>query len=177
MRCAMLGLLLTPLIINLRSALGEDASKTPADARPPVVLTDEARKLHESSLVFDGHNDLPWELRQQAQGRFDRLDISQPQPKKLHTDIPRLRQGGVGAQFWSVWVPGSTAKRGEAASTTLEQIALVKAMISRYPETFEFALTTGDIERLSKTGKIAARIGLEGVYSIEKSTPIVRQLY
>jgi membrane dipeptidase len=165
------------LMIFATSVQGEDSSKPPSDARPPVVLTDEARELHASSLVIDGHNDLPWELRQQAQGRFDRLDIAKPQPKKLQTDIPRLRQGGVGAQFWSVWVPGSTANRGEALSTTLEQIALVKAMIARYPETFELALTTDDIERIHKSGKIASLIGVEGGYSIEGSIPILRQLY
>jgi len=165
------------LVIFAASVHGNDSSKPPTETRPPVVLTDEARQLHASSLVIDGHNDLPWELRQQVQGRFDRLDISKPQPQKLQTDIPRLRQGGVGAQFWSVWVPGSTAKRGEALSTTLEQIALVKAMIARYPETFELALTTDDIERIHKSGKIASLIGVEGGYSIEGSIPILRQLY
>ncbi|MBA3485500.1 MAG: membrane dipeptidase [Pirellulales bacterium] len=177
MRSALILSLLTFLVIVAASVHGEDSSKPQADARPPVVLTDAARELHASSLVIDGHNDLPWELRQQAQGRFDRLDISKPQPQKLQTDIPRLRQGGVGAQFWSVWVPGSTAKRGEALSTTLEQIALVKAMIARYPETFELALTTEDIERVHKSGKIASLIGVEGGYSIEGSIPILRQLY
>jgi membrane dipeptidase len=157
--------------------VAEDASKSSASDLPPVVLTDEARELHASSLVIDGHNDLPWELRQQTRGRFEQLDIAKPQAGKLHTDIPRLRQGGVGAQFWSVWVPGSTAKRGEALSTTLEQIALVKAMVSRYPETFELALTTNDIERIYKSGKIASLIGVEGGYSIENSIPILRQLY
>ena len=165
------------LMIFAVNVHGEDNSKPQADARPPVVLTVKARELHASSLVIDGHNDLPWELRKQVQGRFDRLDISKPQPQKLQTDIPRLRQGGVGAQFWSVWVPGSTAKRGEALSTTLEQIALVKAMISRYPETFELALTTDDIERIYKSGKIASLIGVEGGYSIEGSIPTLRQLY
>jgi membrane dipeptidase len=146
------------------------------DNRPPVVLTDEARALHASSLVIDGHNDLPWELRTQAQGRFDRLDISQQQ-SKVQTDIPRLRQGGVGAQFWSVWVPMDTAKRGAALTTTLEQIDLVKAMIARYPDAFELALTADDIERIHKSGKIASLIGLEGGHSIEGSLNVLRELY
>lgn len=145
-------------------------------SRPPVVLTDEARKLHAETLLIDGHNDLPWELRQQARGQFDKLDVSKVQPT-LQTDIPRLRQGGVGAQFWSVWVPGETSKRGAALSTTIEQIELVKAMIARYPETFELALTADDIERIAKTGKIASLIGVEGGYSIEGSIPVLRQLY
>ena len=141
-----------------------------------MVLTDEARQLHASALLIDGHNDLPWELRSQARGQFDKLDISKPQ-KTLQTDIPRLRQGGVGAQFWSVWVPVDTAKRGAALTTTLEQIELVKAMIARYPETFELALTVDDIERVHRSGKIASLIGVEGGHSIEGSLNVLRQLY
>jgi membrane dipeptidase len=158
----------------LAEARAADAPTT--DARKPVVLTDEARKLHASSLLIDGHNDLPWEIRTQESGRFDRLDISLRQ-SKLQTDIPRLRQGGVGAQFWSVWVPVDTAKRGAALTTTLEQIELVKAMIARYPEAFELALTADDIERIHKTGKIASLIGVEGGHSIEGSLNVLRQLY
>lgn len=145
-------------------------------AKPPIVLTDEARKLHAETLLIDGHNDLPWELRQQARGQFDKLDISKEQ-KSLQTDIPKLRKGGVRAQFWSVWVPGETSKRGAALSTTIEQIELVKAMIAQYPDTFELALTADDIERIAKTGKIASLIGMEGGYSIEESIPVLRQLY
>jgi membrane dipeptidase len=146
------------------------------DSRKPVVLTEKARKLHASSLLIDGHNDLAWEIRKKGGGKFDKLDISQRQPK-LQTDIPRLREGGVGAQFWSVWVPTETARRGTALTTTLEQIELVKAMIARYPETFELALTADDIERIHKSGKIASLIGVEGGYSIENSIPVLRQLY
>ncbi len=146
------------------------------DTRPPVVLTDRARKLHESSLVIDGHNDMPWEIRKQADGKFDKLDIAKLQPT-LQTDIPKLRKGGIGAQFWSVWVPGETAKRGAALTTTLEQIELVKAMIAHYPETFELALTADDVERIHKTGKIASLIGVEGGYSIENSIKVLQQLY
>jgi membrane dipeptidase len=152
-------------------ALGGEFSAR-ADERSPVVLTDEARALHASSLLIDGHNDLPWELR----GRVDETDISQPQ-KRLQTDIPRLREGGVGAQFWSVWVPMSTAKRGQALKTTIEQIELVKGMIARYPDVFELALTADDIERIHKSGKIASLIGMEGGHSIEGSLNVLRQLY
>src|SRR5436190_16895947 len=91
---------------------------------PTVVLTDEGRKVHFESFVFDGHNDLPWEMRTKADSSFDKRDIRQPQPK-MHTDIPRLRKGGVGAQFWSVYVPAETAKKGTALNDTLEQIQLV----------------------------------------------------
>src|SRR5678815_6088846 len=107
-----------------------------AQDRAPVVLSDEAKKIHFESFVFDGHNDLPWELRTKADSSFDKRDIRQPQPK-MHTDIPRLRKGGVGAQFWSVYVPAETMKKGTALSDTLEQIALVKQMIERYPDVLE----------------------------------------
>src|SRR5712671_5893726 len=145
---------------------GEDA-KPQAD-RGRIGLTDAAKKLHASALVIDGHNDMPWEVRTKGSSNFDKLDISKSQPT-LQTDIPRLREGGVGAQFWSVWVPVETGYRGEALSTTLEQIELVKRMIARYPATFELALTTDDIERIHRDGKIASLIGVEGGYSIEES--------
>jgi membrane dipeptidase len=157
-----------------RSVYSED-EKSPTD-RPRIKLTEAAKKLHESSLVIDGHNDMPWEIRKRGSSSFDKMDISQPQPK-LQTDIPRLHKGGIGAQFWSVWVPGETGYRGEALSTTLEQIDLVKRMIARYPDTFELALSTDDIERIHKEGKIASLIGVEGGYSIEESLKTLEKLY
>src|SRR6478736_128921 len=152
----------------------EDA-KPPAD-RPPIVLTERAKKLHASALMIDGHNDMPWEVRKQGSSSFDKMDISKPQPT-LQTDIPRLRAGGVGAQFWSVWVPVEAGYRGEALSTTLEQIDLVKRMIARYPETFALALSADDIDRIHKEGKIASLIGVEGGYSIEESLNTLEKLY
>lgn len=157
-------------------AAAEAPLRVGTETRPPVVLTDAARRLHASVLVIDGHNDLPWELRKQAAGQFERMDISQPQAS-LQTDIPRLRQGGVGAQFWSVWVPVDTAKRGAALSTTLEQIDLVHRMLARYPETFELARTADDIERIHRAGKIASLIGVEGGHSIEGSLTVLRRLH
>lgn len=77
--------------------------------RAPVVLTEEALRLHQDAPVFDGHNDLPWKLREKNDPFFKTLDISREQ-KSLHTDIPRLKKGGVGAQFWSAYVPADTAK-------------------------------------------------------------------
>jgi len=156
------------LDLALTEASGEE--------KPPVVLTEAAKKIHQSALVIDGHNDLPWELRQQGSLLFDRLDIAKPQAK-LQTDIPRLRQGGVGAQFWSVYVPASTAYDGTALSATLEQIEMVHAMIDHYPQTFERALTVDDIERIHKAGKIASMIGVEGGHCIENSLSVLGQLY
>jgi membrane dipeptidase len=144
--------------------------------RKPIVLSDAARELHRRSLVVDGHNDLPWEIRTQGSSDFSKIDISQPQPK-LHTDIPRLREGGVGAQFWSVWVPVDLGYKGQALATTLEQIELVKLMLTHYPETFELALSTSDIERAHADGKIASLIGVEGGHCIEESLGTLRNLY
>ena len=152
------------------------ASQAFAQTRDPVVLTDEAKKIHFESFVFDGHNDLPWELRTKADSSFDKRDIRQPQPA-MHTDIPRLRKGGVGAQFWSVYVPAETMRKGTALNDTLEQIELVKTMIARYPDTFEAARTAADVERIVKTGKIASLMGVEGGHSIEDSIENLRRLH
>ena len=93
--------------------------------------------------MFDGHNDLAWALRKQVAYDLSQRDIATPQPR-LHTDIPRLRAGGVGAQFFSVYVPG-TLLGGAAVTATLEQIDCVARIIAAYPETFEAARTASDV--------------------------------
>ena len=147
-----------------------------AAERPPVVMTDAARRIHASGFVFDGHNDLPWAIRTDFASSFDRADLAH-HVDKLHTDIPRLRQGNVGAQFWSVFVPADTAADGTAFAKTMEQIELVKAMVKRYPETFELARTVSDIERIRARGKIASLIGVEGGHCIENSLENLRRLH
>jgi membrane dipeptidase len=154
---------------------GQDIDR-PSPNRGPVVLTEAAKKLHASCLVFDGHNDLPWQYRARDMPSFDLLDITKPQPE-LHTDIPRIRTGGLGAQFWSVFVPFSTSQEGKSLLMTLEQIDLVHRMIDRYPDTFELALTADDVERIHRAGKVASLIGMEGGHSIENSINALRQLY
>jgi membrane dipeptidase len=166
----LLGVFLAAMFIPTVHA--EDSPKE----RPPVVLTEAAKRLHSTAIVIDGHNDLPWELRAQGGLSFTRLDISQHQPS-LQTDIPRLRQGGLGAQFWSVYVPSKTANDGTALVATLEQIELIHAMIDRYSDTFELALTAQDIRRIHGEGKIASLLGVEGGHSIENSLGVLRQLY
>src|SRR6185312_505840 len=114
-----------------------------------------ARALHAKALLIDGHNDYPWALREHDPSRnLDTLDISKPQPS-IMTDIPRLKAGGVGAQFWSVYVPVELQGQ-KAVTATLEQIDIVHRMMRKYPETFELALSAGDIERIHKQGKIAS---------------------
>jgi membrane dipeptidase len=131
-----------------------------------------ARALHLAVPMFDGHNDYPWEVREKAGKDPALLDIRNAQPATM-TDIPRLRQGGVGAQFWSVYVPASLAGQ-EAVTATLEQIDIVYRMIARYPDTFELALTADDVERIFRSGKIASLIGLEGGHSIDSSLGALR---
>lgn len=150
-------------------------ASAPVD-RPSVTVSEEAKAIHARGFVFDGHNDLPWVVRTEASRSFDSLDISKPQPK-IHTDIPRLKLGGVGAQYWSVFVPSDTVKTGAAHQTTIEQIEIVKAMIARYPETFELALTSDDVNRIRAAGKIASMIGMEGGHAIENSIAKLRRLH
>src|SRR5438105_8693630 len=130
-------------------------------------LIDQASAiLHETPLI-DGHNDIPWQYREKVSLDLSKLDIRQPQPT-LHTDIPRLRRGGVGGQFWSVYVP-ATMQGKEAVRATMEQIDIVYQMMERYPDTFELARTAADVERIFKAGKIASLIGMEGGHSIDNS--------
>ncbi len=144
--------------------------------RQPVTLTPEAEAVHFSGMLFDGHNDLPWEIREKGNSSFDNLDISKDQPT-LHTDITRLRKGGLKAQFWSVYVPADADRNGDALSQTLHQISIVKAMMKRYPETFEFASSSSDIDRIVQSGKIASMMGIEGGYSIENEISNLQRLY
>ncbi len=150
-------------------------SSAAADDRPLVVVTDAARKIHAAGFVFDGHNDLPWEVRESAGGSFDKADIATGVPT-FHTDIPRLRAGNVGAQFWAAYVPAETAREQRSFAMTLEQIALIREMVRRYSNVFELATTADDVVRIQKAGKIASLIGVEGGHSIEDSLDKLRRL-
>ncbi|WP_254508273.1 dipeptidase [Anatilimnocola floriformis] len=161
----------TTVALAATSCFAQEAKKE----RPKVVLTDEGRRVHAAGFVFDGHNDLPWEMRKEASSSFDKRDIAVDQPK-MHTDIPRLKAGNVGAQFWSVYVPAETSKDGTALLKTIEQIELVREMIKRYPQTFTAAVTVADIEAARKEGKIASLIGVEGGHCIEDSIENLRRL-
>jgi membrane dipeptidase len=136
----------------------------------------EARELLAAQPVVDGHNDLPWALREQVRYDLDRRDVATDQSAHLHTDIPRLRAGGVGAQFWSVYVPSDLAG-GAAVSATLEQADAVAQLIERYPADLRRALTADDMETARAEGRIASLMGAEGGHSINCSLATLRALH
>jgi membrane dipeptidase len=148
-------------------------AQTPDDSGAARRLA-HARRLVERAPLIDGHNDIPWRMREQKpRYDFDVFDLRQPRPT-FHTDIARLRAGGLGGQFWSVYVPGTL--QGESAVTaTLEQIDAVREMLRRYPDTFEAARTAADVERITKAGRIASMMGMEGGHSIDRSLAALRQ--
>ena len=141
------------------------------------------RVLAKTPLI-DAHNDLPWELRDRSKGALASIDLRSdtaklPVPEggaPLMTDIPRLRAGRVGGQFWSVWVP-MELKGNDAVQATLEQIDLVKRMVATYPADFQMAYTADDVRRIHRSGKIASLIGLEGGHSINDSLATLRSMY
>ena len=134
--------------------------------------------------LIDGHNDLPWEIRERFKSDVTALNLAagtshlplEAGQAALMTDIPRLRAGHVGAQFWSVWIPVS-AQGFEAVQMTLEQIDLVKRMTAQYPADFAMAYSAADIRRIHKSRKIASLIGIEGGHQINNSLAVLRQMY
>ncbi len=127
--------------------------------------------------VLDGHNDLAWELRWRVGYDLDRLDVAADQTGTgLHTDLPRLRAGGVGGQFWSVFVSCDLA--GDAAvAATLEQIDVVHRLVARYPDDLALAGTAAEVERAHAAGRVASLLGIEGGHSIAGSLGTLRMLY
>jgi membrane dipeptidase len=136
-------------------------------------VSERAQRVHGAALLFDGHNDLPWRLREAGDVAFDTIDISQHLAKG-QTDIPRLRQGGVKAQFWSVFIP---SEHPNSARTVVEQIDLVHRMVERYPHDLAMAYSADDVERVVKEGKIASLIGIEGGVAIEDDLAMLRAFH
>ena len=162
-------------IIALLAAL---ALATPSLAADNPYLA-RARALLKVQPVIDGHNDWAEQLRDQFGEKWWTVDLnadSRKFAKPLQTDIPRLRAGQVGGQFWSVWVP-ATVTGPQAVKATLEQIDIVRGIVARHSDVFELAGTAADVRRIQKAGKIASMMGVEGGSQIDNSLPALRQYY
>jgi membrane dipeptidase len=139
-----------------------------------------ARELLREHPIIDGHNDLPWAIRTdpEAQGDLDRYDLCTP--TRGDTDLPRLRAGGVGGQFWSVFVPGDSAPAGHEphyARTQLEQIDLARRLIARYADELTMCLSVDDVQRAMRAGRIASMLGMEGGHVLEGSLGALRAVH
>ncbi len=159
--CAAFALMLAPTIALAQAPTAQERARV-------------ERTLRRTPLI-DGHNDLPWALRSDHAGEIVDLtaDTRQLTPP-LHTDIARLRAGGVGAQFWSVYVPASL-KGLEATEAVREQIDLTRRIIARYPRVFEYAESADDIVRIHRAGRIASMFGMEGGEAINNNLALLRE--
>lgn len=136
---------------------------------------EHARRLLADAILFDGHNDLPWAIRTDKKTPGDIVAYDLRRPTAGQTDLARLRQGGLSAQFWSVYIPGE-AKEG-LARAQLEQIDLMRRVIARYPEAFQLAGTAQEIRDAKKAGRIGSMLGIEGGHAIENSLGALRAYY
>jgi membrane dipeptidase len=160
------GLLLLAFLVT--SASGVAAQSDPALER--------ARKVLRSVPLIDGHNDLAWEIRQSKTAPMDVAAYDLRTQTPGHTDLERLKAGQVGAQFWSIYVPGEVKDSGYAR-IQLEQFDIARRVIARYPERLALALTADDIEREFKRGRVASLLGMEGGHVIENSLGALRAYY
>jgi membrane dipeptidase len=145
----------------------------------PADLDRRVERVLSTTPIIDGHNDLPWEIRDKYDNWRKPLDLDADTSRLEHplqTDLPRLKRGHVGAQFWSVWIPASL-KGPEAVQMTLEEIDIVRRMVERYPGQLELASTAADVRRIQKAGKIASLIGVEGGHQIGNSPAALRMFH
>jgi membrane dipeptidase len=154
---------------------------SPVHARqnlPDDELIGRAKRILEEVPLIDGHNDVPIQYRNRAGYKLSQIDLMNTSEleRPMHTDIPRLREGRVGGQFWSVYVSPDTPE-SESVQATMEQIDFVYRMIEHYPDHLELALTADDIEQIFHRGKIASLIGMEGGHSIGNSLAVLRMFY
>jgi membrane dipeptidase len=146
-----------------------------AQAAPPAAELEHARRLLAQTILFDGHNDLPWAIRTDPKTPNDIVAYDLRKPTSGQTDIARLEAGGVGAQFWSVYIPGEL--KDHIATTQLEQIELMRRVIARYPEALRFAGTAAEMRAAKKSGRIGSMLGIEGGHAIENSLGALRAYY
>jgi membrane dipeptidase len=134
-----------------------------------------ARQLLKTAILVDGHNDLPWAIRTDKKAPGDVAAYDLRGTVSGHTDLRRLKLGGVGAQFWSVYIPGEAS--GGFVKTQLEQIDIARRIIERYPESLQFATTVAQIRTAHRDGRIASLLGIEGGHAIEDSLAVLRTYY
>jgi membrane dipeptidase len=137
---------------------------------------DKVRRVLSETPLFDGHNDLPWAIREQEGVPHSVRAYNLRNTTAGHTDISRLRSGMVGAQFWSVYVDMESVEVG-AARVQLEQIDIARQVIRAYPDVFEQAYTTADVNRIFRAGRIGSVLGMEGGHAIENSLGALRAFY
>src|SRR5215218_4668644 len=165
----------TPIVLAAALTLIAQAAPLAAQADTTALLA-RARRLHAQYPLVDGHNDLPWEIREKGFSDLNRMDPNGPLPGN-HTDVARLKQGGVGGVFWAAYVPVETMGHAPGpARVALEQIDLIHRMVQGSPD-MEMALTANEIERAHHNGRIAALIGIEGGHAIENSLGSLRQFH
>ncbi len=159
-------------------SLGAPTALLAQGASPPATdpYLARAKRILSQTPLIDGHNDLPWRIREDtiARGNVDAYDLRKRAPG--HTDLDRLKAGMVGAQFWSVYTPGDWRDSGYAR-VQLEQIDIARRVIAKYPDRLALALSAGDIRREFKDGKLASLLGLEGGHAIENSLGALRAYY
>ncbi|HEX7118216.1 MAG TPA: dipeptidase [Longimicrobiales bacterium] len=165
-------LALTLVLVGCAGARAQ--TPTPAKAADPHM--EIARRVLSTTPLFDGHNDLPWAIRGYDAAPRDVVAYDLRKQTPGHTDIPRLREGMVGAQFWSVYIPYSAVEEG-AAKVQLEQIDIAQRIFRRYPDVFGPAFTPSDVEREFGRGRIASVMGMEGGHAIENSLGALRAFY
>jgi membrane dipeptidase len=169
------------LLVGAVSILSLVDARLPLAAQTTSASTDDlylarAKRILKQTPLIDGHNDLPWRIREDsvARGNVDSYDLRKHTPG--HTDLDRLRKGMVGAQFWSVYIPGEWRDSGYAR-VQLEQIDIAREVIAKYPDRLALALSAQDIRRDFKQGKIGSLLGLEGGHAIENSLGALRAYY